>query len=117
MAPNPQGPTKMSIKIDNHGYQKLKYPIVLYIMKLQFSIYLFSEKAQKKNRRRHRLLNITGPVFVSYFMKPNNCLAGSFMKPNDSLIPKLFQIPRTKRFFCCPDFGFKYLELTGISNM
>ncbi len=34
----------MSIKVDNHGYLKLKYPIVLYTVKLQFSNIYFSEK-------------------------------------------------------------------------
>jgi hypothetical protein len=47
-APNPHGVSKMSIKVDNHGYQKLKYPIVLNTMKLQFSNIFFLKKPGKK---------------------------------------------------------------------
>ncbi len=87
-------------------------------MKLLFSPKKILEKpGKKKTHRRHHLLTITRRAFVSSFMKPNKFLTGSFRKPKDSLIPKLFQIPRTKGFFCCPDFGFQCLKPTGIKKM
>ncbi len=115
MASNPHGLTKVSIKVDNHDYQKLKYPIVLYTMKLHFSKKKFWKSPGKKKTT--TCLRLPARPLSVLSWNPTNFWPVLLWNPMILWFQSFFKIPRTKGFFCCRDFGFKYVEPTGIKKM